>query len=175
LQESIVGIPETPFAVDLGPPVISYTPGEQTGLTAYLVEFDRLPKDTPTITTRQGDIYCAVPNPRVDGKAYVTFLTDLKRQIDTMGSVIIRPVSQSQFDAARRGQVTTGLHSTELVAARKVIIPIVVALICSTRAHVDKSVIADELHKLVSLWPDGNPPRAALKRVNEVLLSRDSQ
>ncbi|RXK39878.1 hypothetical protein M231_02812 [Tremella mesenterica] len=36
---------------------------------------------------------------------------------------------------------------------------------------VDKSSIADKLYKLVSLWPDGNPPRAALKRVNEILMS----
>jgi hypothetical protein len=36
---------------------------------------------------------------------------------------------------------------------------------------VDKALIASQLHSLVSLWPDGNPPRAALRRVNESLMS----
>ena len=35
-----------------------------------------------------------------------------------------------------------------------------------------KADIADRLHSLVARWPDGNPPRAALKRVNEYLMSR---
>jgi tRNA A64-2'-O-ribosylphosphate transferase len=37
--------------------------------------------------------------------------------------------------------------------------------------EVTKAEIADVLHGLVSLWPDGNPPRAALKRVNQYLMS----
>lgn len=34
-----------------------------------------------------------------------------------------------------------------------------------------KSVNASTLHTLIALWPDGNPARASLKRVNEYLLS----
>lgn len=37
--------------------------------------------------------------------------------------------------------------------------------------YVTKKDIAEVLQGLVSLWPDGNPPRAALKRVNEALMS----
>jgi tRNA A64-2'-O-ribosylphosphate transferase len=37
--------------------------------------------------------------------------------------------------------------------------------------EITKAEIADVLHGLVSLWPDGNPPRAALKRVNQYLMS----
>ncbi|WVF71160.1 hypothetical protein IAT40_005958 [Kwoniella sp. CBS 6097] len=36
--------------------------------------------------------------------------------------------------------------------------------------NIDKAYVADRLHQLVALWPDGNPPRAALKRVNEFLM-----
>lgn len=36
---------------------------------------------------------------------------------------------------------------------------------------VTKADIATTLHSLVSLWPDGNPPRIALRRVNEYLMS----
>ncbi|WVQ99686.1 hypothetical protein IAU59_006825 [Kwoniella sp. CBS 9459] len=36
--------------------------------------------------------------------------------------------------------------------------------------RIDKAYVADRLHQLVALWPDGNPPRAALKRVNEFLM-----
>ena len=37
-------------------------------------------------------------------------------------------------------------------------------------AKLDKGGISTVLLSLVALWPDGNPPRAALKRVNEILL-----
>lgn len=36
---------------------------------------------------------------------------------------------------------------------------------------IDKATIARHLHTLVALWPDSNPPRAALKRVNEFLMA----
>lgn len=126
------------------------------------------------ISFLKGDMYCYVPNPRVDGKAYNAFLTEFIRQAKPMRSVIIRPISRSALDAARRGkQISLAVHPTELVPARKVVIPILVALVCSMRENADKGVIADELHRLVSLWPDGNPPRAALKRVNDVLMSNN--
>ncbi|WVQ67329.1 uncharacterized protein L199_005525 [Kwoniella botswanensis] len=71
------------------------------------------------------------------------------------------------------------------VEGRKLILPLALALICSMPASNDevqqgkedmvltKSDIAVKLHSLISLWPDGNPPRASLKRVNEFLMSGD--
>jgi tRNA A64-2'-O-ribosylphosphate transferase len=83
------------------------------------------------------------------------------------------------------------------VPTRKVILPIALLLLCSfPRLHppppqrlegededetdkedeeeviMTKSQISSVLLSLVALWPDGNPPRAALKRVNEVLMSK---
>ena len=175
LDDAIIGFPDpaSPFALDLGAPVTSYDSWERTpGPSAYLAEVDRSPKDRPSIVSLKGDMYCSVPNPRVDGKAYVAFLNDFIRQAKAMTCVILRPVPRTALDAAYRGEQTPcTVHPSELVAARKVILPIAVALVCSTQAFADKSVIADELHRLVSLWPDGNPPRAALKRVNELLMS----
>jgi len=77
------------------------------------------------------------------------------------------------------------LSPAELVDARKAIIPLALVLLCAlpelasanSTSSADipgpmtKAEIADELHKLVALWPDGNPPRAALRRVNEYLMS----
>jgi tRNA A64-2'-O-ribosylphosphate transferase len=77
----------------------------------------------------------------------------------------------------------------DMVSARKFVIPIALLLLCaypglSRRATEEvseeeedaeevltKGQISSVLLSLVALWPDGNPPRAALKRVNEVLLS----
>ncbi|WWD03308.1 hypothetical protein V865_001359 [Kwoniella europaea PYCC6329] len=71
------------------------------------------------------------------------------------------------------------------VEGRKLILPLALALICSMSPSNDeiqvvnedtrltKSDIAVKLHGLISLWPDGNPPRASLKRVNEFLMSGD--
>ena len=73
------------------------------------------------------------------------------------------------------------LAADELVSARKRLIPVIVALLIAVPTlsplpgfedgdEVDKQVVADVLHLILALWPDGNPPRAALKRINEVLM-----
>jgi tRNA A64-2'-O-ribosylphosphate transferase len=66
---------------------------------------------------------------------------------------------------------------------RKTLIPLALVLLLSNpdllgkaghgidTQNISKKDISDMLHQLVSLWPDGNPPRAALKRVNEYLMS----
>ncbi|OCF60948.1 hypothetical protein L486_00592 [Kwoniella mangroviensis CBS 10435] len=70
------------------------------------------------------------------------------------------------------------------VEGRKLILPLALALICSATNEKElqeekkdvvltKSDIAVNLHGLISLWPDGNPSRASLKRVNEFLMSGD--
>lgn len=85
----------------------------------------------------------------------------------------------------------------DIVSNRKFLVPILLLLLCTftnlqpklpntkTKAagdaeeeveqgaevKLDKGHISTVLLTLVALWPDGNPPRAALKRVNEILLS----
>jgi tRNA A64-2'-O-ribosylphosphate transferase len=80
----------------------------------------------------------------------------------------------SEFPPAQR------LTQLELQSTRKTIIPLAVALRNSIPGlggdpsvdlTADKKATAAHLHALVALWPDGNPPRAALKRVNEFLMS----
>jgi tRNA A64-2'-O-ribosylphosphate transferase len=78
---------------------------------------------------------------------------------------------------------SSSLTGPELQAARKAIIPVAIALLSAIpgledrvdegELDVDKAVIADYLHTLVALWPDGNVQRAALKRLNEFLMSSD--
>ncbi|KAL7421287.1 tRNA A64-2'-O-ribosylphosphate transferase [Cryptotrichosporon argae] len=60
----------------------------------------------------------------------------------------------------------------------KDVLALALALICAVPgldedpvARHTKATIAERLQKLVSLWPEGNPPRAALKRINEFLMS----
>ena len=70
------------------------------------------------------------------------------------------------------------LSPDELVIARKTILPLALLLLCalpeitsSESEVITKAVVADRFHGLIALWPDGNPSRAALKRVNEYLMS----
>lgn len=77
------------------------------------------------------------------------------------------------------------VHPTpeRLIDYRKALIPIALVLLLSNpdllddpsrgldTENISKKDIGDMLHQLVALWPDGNPPRAALKRVNEYLMS----
>jgi len=114
------------------------------------------------------------------------------------GSIVLRPADRADLDTALRIQADPTdangkyddraeiqLSPAELVDARKAIIPLALVLLCAlpelasanSTSSADipgpmtKAEIADELHKLVALWPDGNPPRAALRRVNEYLMS----
>ncbi|WRT66636.1 uncharacterized protein IL334_003595 [Kwoniella shivajii] len=79
------------------------------------------------------------------------------------------------------------------VETRKLILPLALALLCAIpslatkrndvesefdgqgdkTSRITKNHIADKLHSLVALWPDGNPPRSALKRINDVLMSQE--
>lgn len=65
-----------------------------------------------------------------------------------------------------------------MIEYKKTIIPLALVLILSipdlsgeSVGNVGKAEIADVLNRIVCLWPDGNPPRAALRRVNEYLMS----
>ena len=175
----LVGVPgpTASLAVDIGPPVTpcpEWTATEHCSF--YIVEVDRAIKDTPWIIPIHHDRIVAVPDPRSDSRSYgrlVKELIDAVKQVDDR-NVVIRPARPADFSSARNGEKTTPapLTGSDLVAARKLILPLVVALDCARHdGPVDKGVIADSLHRLVALWPDGNPPRAALKRVNEVLMS----
>lgn len=187
---TVVGIPDamSRIATDLGKPVAAFDAwsGEENS-KVYIVQVDK-PIKEPLIQLDQG-VLVAVPNPRIEGRAYSQVLAALltrAKESQTTRSVLL-PARRSDIDLAisrKEGDTFTPsimempLTEAEMISARKTIIPILVALDCSLDGPsdseenaIDKGVIADSLHRLVALWPDGNPPRAALKRVNEVLMS----
>lgn len=108
-------------------------------------------------------------------------------------SDITTPTTRT-VSAAQSDSTASPLSDSELRDARKVIIPLLLTLLCtfpglstdqaftpssaatveqngpSTKFHVDKATIAQHLHSLITLWPDSNPSRASLKRVNELLM-----
>ena len=114
--------------------------------------------------------------------------------------ILLVPGSESDLRAAFHLRDSKKEDSDDLVEAlekltlankpgvddRKRVVPLAVALLCSipellpgddtdtrtavAEGRVDKVIVGDMLHRLVALWPDANPPRAALKRINEVMM-----
>lgn len=175
---TLVGIPDagSRIGADLGQttsPTASWSRGAERNL--YITELDKPAKEP--IIVHGSDLFIAMPNPRIDGKAYSKTLKTLLDRVQNTDPILVRPARRTDFDRASLDSPLTlstsetPLTDVELVSARKTIIPILVALDCQDEEDIDKSVIADSLHRSIALWPDGNPPRAALKRVNEVLMS----
>ncbi|GMK55216.1 hypothetical protein CspeluHIS016_0202720 [Cutaneotrichosporon spelunceum] len=170
-----------------------------------VVEIEKALKDAPYVlplpTSGYTTVVAAIPPSRAKGKEFLLALDELRVYVAgkaEAGTVLLSPGCEEELDAALKHHrappsdtspaVTLSsaerLPAANLTSAKKLILPIVVSLLCSVSAlgegldedeDVDKIVIADTLHKLVSLWPDGNPPRAALKRVNEFLMSERRQ
>ena len=148
------------------------------------------------------DAVLAVPSPKESPRSYsaaLGILVNFVRHHLAQEAVILRPGTRRSLDTAIRIHCKTLTTSNEpeaeeestatlsdLVDARKIIIPLALVLLCAIpelacddpadatdrSEPVTKADIADRLHSLVARWPDGNPPRAALKRVNEYLMSR---
>ena len=147
--------------VDGLPPVSSRSSRTLTGITPRLAlalgkpVIDTAPWDPPEYTSLQvsenptSSIH--LPNPRSNGKGYVNALKT------ALSNLPPGPIALYADD------------SVSEVSARQTLIPLALAILCSV-PYVDKHVVASQLHRLVALWPDGNPPRAALKRVNQVLM-----
>ncbi|EKC99210.1 hypothetical protein A1Q2_06410 [Trichosporon asahii var. asahii CBS 8904] len=160
------------IALDLGKTTgkLAFEP-PQVWVTVWVAEV-RKPYSGPTIVPlSNGDAFFAVPCPRAEPKAYVVALRQLHSHVATSDrGVLLAPAMQGDLEGLPKPP-TAKLDPAALSQARKVIIPVAVTLMCRDDSVVDKSVIADRLHRLVALWPDGNPPRAALKRVNDFFMS----
>lgn len=194
------------LVLDLGPPIrpseAEVDVDKPVAVVVRLVQVDRLDKDGQYVlplSTSCGPpiVVLAIPSSRSRPKGYIEGLEALRDLVASRaqeGTILLSPGSEEELEAAlrQRGapegegvsatnvESATSLSAANLQAAKKLILPIAVALLCSIPSlgedleedeEVDKVVIADSLHKLVALWPDGNPPRAALKRVNEFLMS----
>ncbi|WVQ79955.1 hypothetical protein IAT38_002056 [Cryptococcus sp. DSM 104549] len=171
----------------------------QSPFTVLVVEVDKYPKSTPYAIQSETRLVFAVPSAKSDGKAYAGALGELvewvRQKVGQGEGVILKPGSMADLVTALRARLDEDeLASSTLdptipppapADARKLIIPLAVVLLCSIPRTslqpsaeaaappppITKAAIAEKLHSLISIWPDGNPPRAALKRVNEILMS----
>ena len=195
-QPTLIGFPESGsrLALELGDSIGAASVWDHAQVetaTTYVLQLDKPPKDLPALApldSTESAWLLVLPNPRADGKSYVETLSEVLPDIgSTMAKqpAILAPGSQEHLTAAlshhsdpaisKPFKSTWTPNQEDLVSARKVIIPFVIALACHLDAEeggsVDKDNISRYLQRLVSLWPDGNPPRVALRRINEVLMS----
>lgn len=220
-----IGVPRSTsrMALDIGRPVIDcpdWSPAGQSTITLYIGEVEKPLSGRGSRwiydlgKSKNCDKLVALPNPKVDPKPYdsaMRSVAQLAEELPPGTNLLLRPARQADLahflaplaiepkDAPVfiPSTSTTPLPLSELIAARKVIIPAALVILCSNASLreassieagdgsggeeseesddedelVDKALIASQLHSLVSLWPDGNPPRAALRRVNESLMS----
>lgn len=165
------------------------------GLTVRVVELDKPRKDVPTvIPVNPSLVVFGIPSSRGRAKDYVGALDDLSGYVETHlpkdTALLLSPGKVDEYDAAIKllageDNPSQDIHLSQptgpqVQASRKTILPVAVALFCKIpqlggeTVNVDKITTADALHQMVALWPDGNPPRASLKRVNEFLMSERS-
>ncbi|ORX35640.1 tRNA A64-2'-O-ribosylphosphate transferase [Kockovaella imperatae] len=186
--------PDSRLALDLGLPLCNsqWESPMTEAITIYVVQVDRLPKEIATVASLDSSGHnrlVILSNPRGDGKRYLESMSAALEAIQGLlewQPVIIAPGHQTHIDVAvafagdqrhaDSSQSTWTPVKDEWISSRKVILPLIVALACrldqrKTDEVINKDTIASHVQRLVTLWPDSNPPRAALKRVNEVLMS----
>jgi tRNA A64-2'-O-ribosylphosphate transferase len=176
--------PSSRLALLIGEP-ISSLPWTQTGThTIRIANVNKPKKGEPFIFHHGTCSTFACPDPRSHPGAYVhsldAFVNHVEDILDTGKSIVLRPGVAPATGVLVSGSTT----STDIppdIDSRRTIIPLALVLLLSIpdlggNAKLDglvhKGNIADVLHQLVAMWPDGNPPRAALKRVNEYLMSK---
>jgi tRNA A64-2'-O-ribosylphosphate transferase len=195
--------------LDIGP---TSQPAENTSkpggsrLVVRVVELNKPIKDAPYIFPVNKDksspvIIFGMPSARSHAKEFLYALAALDVYLDGFPigrgtDLVVSPGTRSELDKAlewhrsdkkEEAPETTltpvsAMAPGDLQSARKAILPLAIALLCSipalstdASAEIDKSAVADHLHNLIALWPNGNPPRAALKRVNEFLMSDERE
>jgi tRNA A64-2'-O-ribosylphosphate transferase len=193
IGEELVGVPgpSSKLALSIGQP-ISSSPWNQPPKihTIRIVVLDKPKKGKSPISRSSSTSIFTCPSPRSHPGAYTISLESLVNHVedllDEKASIILRPGNSGHLEAAEDSDMEdpgdVPLSPSEAIEARQTIIPLALVLLLSIpdlggelelgKGLVDKGVIADMLHQLVALWPDGNPPRAALKRVNEYLMSK---
>jgi tRNA A64-2'-O-ribosylphosphate transferase len=187
--------PSSRLGLDIGPrisPVRPWQPDLPSILTVYIVSIAKAQSYPEIIYTHPNlprHIVFALPSLKIDSWAYKDALTKLlaalRPLIDQSTNILVKPGITDQLDVIRdagekelRGSMVDGLsRPVDAVGSRKMIIPIALLLLCAFSldgtvqpGELSKNSISNVLLSLVALWPDSNPPRAALKRVNEVLL-----
>lgn len=187
--------PKSKLALSIGTPTSSLPWKCDTIHTICIVTVDKPRKgESPIHHTSSHSSIFACPSARSHPGAYTHALNDIVDHVEDLLDeklhIVLRPGSANQLEQAAALADGESLHfddvalsPSDAVEGRRTILPIALALLLSipdladslgSRAtvRVDKGIIADMLHQLVTLWPDGNPPRAALRRVNEYLMSK---
>jgi tRNA A64-2'-O-ribosylphosphate transferase len=200
--EQAVGAPRQTSRLGLyiGPPISpvqTWKADSATVLTIYIVGISKaqaFPNIIYSHPSLPHIIVFALPSPKIDSWAYkdalVKLLAALRLLFDQSTKVLLKSGTTEHIDLITKSQEQDDSLSQRLrslsppidpVGSRKTVIPIALLLLCAfpldesvaAEASLTKGSISNVLLSLVALWPDSNPPRAALKRVNEVLLGRD--
>ncbi|WWC89024.1 uncharacterized protein L201_003942 [Kwoniella dendrophila CBS 6074] len=195
------------IGLDIGLPIIQsedkWIYEDSQYITIRLEEYEKYPRDLPRILRILNQEWVlAVANSKTEGKAYEASLRELVnfvmkdhkeesfllvhgskndidkaiQKYDSSPSTVKTNKDNEKNDDGNKEIILEELPSPS-VEGRKLILPIILALICSDiseneeEININKDYIAIKLHSLISLWPDGNPPRSSLKRVNEFLMS----
>ena len=197
---AVVGVPgpSSRLGLDIGQPISpvqSWLAEPSSTLTIYIVGIEKAQLYPDIIYSHSSipdTIVFALPSPKIDSWAYKDALrrlvTTIRPLLETSTRILLKPGSTNHIDLIiKSADKDDSLSPTfeglprlvDQVRNRKTIIPIALLLLCSF--SLDDAVQAEALTKggisnvllsLVALWPESNPPRAALKRVNEVLLGR---
>jgi tRNA A64-2'-O-ribosylphosphate transferase len=199
--EHVIGAPRptSRLGLDIGPPISpvqTWKVDMSTVLTIYIVGISKA-QAFPNIIYSHPSLPCAIafalPSPKIDSWAFKDALGKLlaavRPMIDQSTYILLQAGTTEHIDLITKSKeqddslrpAAEALPApVDTVGSRKMVIPIALLLLCAlaldTEVDVEaltKSSIANVLLSLVALWPDSNPPRAALKRVNEVLLGRD--
>lgn len=200
--EQAVGAPRqtSRLGLDIGAPISpveAWKADMSTALTIYIVGISKAQASPDIVYTHPSlpqIIVFALPSPKIDSWAYKDALTRLlaaiRPLIDQSTNILLKAGTTEHIDLMTRSKeqddslrpaVDALPAPADTVGSRKMVIPIALLLLCAfpldeniaAEAGLTKGSISNGLLSLVALWPDSNPPRAALKRVNEVLLGRD--
>ena len=121
----------------------------------------------------------AIASVRSHPRSYEEALRHLASFVRSQGSDLASVTLRATHSFSDTKDITAphNRYVGDIVQARKTIVPLALLLLClppfiSDDGTVDKPMIARQLQRLVTIWPDSNPPRAALTRVNEVLMGR---
>jgi tRNA A64-2'-O-ribosylphosphate transferase len=200
--EQVVGAPRptTRLGLDIGPPISpvqTWKADMSTVLTIYIVGISKaqaFPNIIYSHPSLPNIIVFALPSPKIDSWAYKDALAKLlaavRPLIDQSTYILLKAGTTEHIDLITKAQgkddslrpaVEALSAPVDTVGSRKMVIPVALLLLCAfpldenvpAETGLTKGSISNVLLSLVALWPDSNPPRAALKRVNEVLLGRD--
>ena len=200
--EHVIGAPRptSRLGLDVGPPISpvqTWKADMSTVLKIYIVGISKaqaFPNIIYSHPSLPNIIVFALPSPKIDSWAFKDALAKLlaavRPMIDQPTYILLKAGTTEHIDLITKAQGKDDSFRpafealpapVDTVGSRKMVIPIALLLLCAfpldenvpTEKGLTKGSISNVLLSLVALWPDSNPPRAALNRVNEVLLGRD--